>query len=301
MSIEIRQFNLINGEGETYTLTVSNKYTGFLGIVDGLGYEKSPEYQKIGTEYEQLTNTINQGVIAGTIQFFQPYAYQEFTRFARFCQDNDLTLYYQIPTGLFLKKGSITKIDKSEGNDSLRVKVEFTPKTLWYQEIEQKSTQAFNGAIQHQEEVTDPDTGVTTIQYVISGYSFEFDGVSVISDSNIESPCHFAIKMPAYTGNLTWTQEVDGTQVMTGTLSNITLSDGDVLHIRTDTNPYRIYKESSQGVQTDLYSKSDFSTKRFPFIYKGVNTLDVSQVTLADISGDDNYLSIEGKILYETV
>jgi len=44
----IRTFNLMNSEGVAHTLTIANKYNGFLSTVDGLGYEEAPEYQQIG-------------------------------------------------------------------------------------------------------------------------------------------------------------------------------------------------------------------------------------------------------------
>ncbi|MCR5098755.1 MAG: hypothetical protein K6B14_07400 [Lachnospiraceae bacterium] len=260
MSIEIRQFNLVNSEGETYTLTLSNKYTGFLGVVDGLGYEKSPEYQRIGSELVQLTDLINQKVISGTVQFFQPHAYQEFTRFAWFCQDNDLTLYYQIPTGLFLKKGSITKIEKSEGSDSLKVKIDFTPKTLWYREIKRDIAAA---------------------------------SLMIISESAIESPCCLSFKGVTVTENdFSWSQKVDNTTIMTGTLKDVTIAATDTVYVRTDTNPYQIYKIDAENVKTDLYAMSDFSTSRFPLLYKGNNEFIVTGAS---------EITVEGRELFETV
>ena len=260
MSIEIRQFNLINGGGETYTLTVSNKYTGFLGVVDGLGYEKSPEYQKVGNEYTQLTDTINQGVISGVIVFFQPHAYQNFTKFARFCQSDDLTLCYQIPTGLFMKKGSVTKIEKSEGNDSLKVKINFTPRTLWYQDISA--------------EIAD-------------------SSLTIHSDSLVESPCCLSFSGVAVTDStLEWSQEVNGVEIMTGALGGVTIDATDTVYIRTDTNPYQIYKVDSENVKTDLYAKSDFSTARFPLLYMGENEFIITGASS---------IKVEGKLLYETV
>ena len=105
----IRTFNLMNSEGVAHTLTIANKYNGFLSTVDGLGYEEAPEYQQIGNNYDRLMDNINQGVISGIIQFFNPYEYQAFSRFALFCQDKKLTLYYRTPTGLYKRDGSITK------------------------------------------------------------------------------------------------------------------------------------------------------------------------------------------------
>ena len=277
MSLEIRQFNLINSKREIYTLTIPDKYTGFMTTADGLGYEKSPEYQKIGNEFTQLTSSINQSVITGVIQFFQPHAYQNFTAFAAFCQDDDLTLYYRTPTGEFKKKGSVTKIDKSEGTDSLKVRITFTAETLWFNEIHRATSGGYT-----QDNVT-------------------WSVVSVNSDSLIESPCHIWASVPQgqtltevewrYFHNPAdaYSDDYD----INGVLSDITLEPGDTLHIRTDTNPYRIYKTDSNGVETDLYAKSDFSTKRFINLQKGIN--------LVKFRG--NFLSqgIEGRILHETV
>lgn len=260
MSIGIRQFNLENSEGEVYTLTVSNKYTGFMTMADGLGYEMSPDYQKVGTEYERLADNINQGIISGSIHFFQPYAYREFSKFALFCQDKDLKLYYRTPTGQFKRNGMISKIERSEGSDSLNVKVTFTATSLWYQEFK--------------ESVSD-------------------DSITVISESALDSLCEISFKGLTITnGDLEWSQKLNNTQVMSGKLSGVTIAATDTVYIRTDKNPYEIYKVNSGGVRTDLYSKSDFSTKRFPLIYKGVNEFIVTGAS---------EIVIKGRILYEAV
>lgn len=260
MSIEIRQFNLVNSEGQTYTLTVANKYTGFLGEVDGLGYERDNDYKKLGDEYVKVTSGSKQSVIEGVIQFFQPRAYQEFTAFARFCDDKELILYYQIPTGTYLKKGEVTKIEKSEGADSLKVKIIYTANTMWYQQIEA--------------EIAD-------------------DSLTVMSDSKKESPCCLAVTgLTVDNSSVSWVQSVNDVVTMTGALDEVTLASTDTLYIRTDTNPYRIYKTDSNNVETDLYGKSDFSTGRFPFLYKGENVF--------TITGASN-IAVKGLILYETV
>ena len=44
----IRTFDLLNSEGQAYTLTISHRYTGFLTTAEGLGFENSPEYVRIG-------------------------------------------------------------------------------------------------------------------------------------------------------------------------------------------------------------------------------------------------------------
>ena len=79
---------------------------------------------------------------------------------------------------------------------------------------------------------------------------------------------------------------------MTGELDEVTIASTDTVYIRTDTNPYQIYKVDSENVKTDLYGKSDFTTKRFPILYKGVNEIIVTGAS---------EITVEGRILYETV
>lgn len=260
MNTAIRQFNLIDSEGQAYTLTVANRYTGFLTSASGLGYEKTSDYQKIGNDYEPLTDNINQGVISGVIRFFNPHAYQFFSKFALFCQDKNLTLLYRTPTGEYRRKGSITKIEKSEGEDLLKVKIDFTATSLWYQELKRKTNAA---------------------------------ALSVKSESVIESPCCLSFTgVTKSNATLAWSQSLNNTSIMTGELDGVTIAATDTVYIRTDTNPYQIYKVSSGGTKTDLYGKSDFGTKRFPMLYKGVNVFTVTGAT---------EISIEGRVLYETV
>ena len=237
----IRTFDLLNSEGQAYTLTISHRYTGFLTTAEGLGFENSPEYVRIGNSYERLTDNLNQGVISGIVQFFNPYAYQKFSAFAEFCQDKNLTLFYRTPTGLFKKDGAVTKIEKSVGDDSLKVKIEFTATSLWYQEIE---------------------------------VDVEGSELTIVSDSTIESPCILSL-ITYWSGvtGISWTQTVNGTTVVNGSLSDISLTAGRGVVIRTDTNPYKIYMIPGEY---SLYNKSNFGTKRFPFLQKGTNTFTFS-------------------------
>lgn len=259
----IRTFDLMNSSGEAYNLTVADRYTGFLTVADGLGYESGTEYQRIGDEYAPMVDYYNQSVISGVMQFFQPYAYQKFSRFALFCQDKNLTLYYRTPTGLFKRDGSVSKIEKSEGNDSLKVKIDFTCKTMWYRELE---------------ESTDGDT------------------VVVYSDSAIVSPCCLSFTgITKSTQTVKWYQYIDegSTPLMSGELKNVTVNSGDSIYVRTDTNPYEIYRLTVGGNKVDLYSNSIFSKRRFMFIRQGYNRFYVAETGAK--------VTIKGRIYYETV
>lgn len=258
MSGEKRTFNILDTAGNAYTLTVLKPIhsTGYFYNVSGLGMETSHTYQKIGESYEITEKKNKQGRITGTIFFHGDYCDQEYAKFARFCQNKELIVSYRTPAGEFKRDGHISKISKDEKGGALKVDVEFTCISLWYREI----------------------------NLSVSGTSITFD-----SDSAIDSPCHLMFKPGSAITSLTWSQTVNGTSVMTGALSSISVSASQTLHIRTDTNPYKIYRNTEA---TNYYGKSDFSTKRFPLIRQGINVITF---------GASGAITVEGKLLYETV
>lgn len=265
--MDYRQFNLINDKDETYRLTLANRYaSAFMHDVTGLGKEESAEYQQIGNVFGLRTDKINQKKINGIIKFFEPHAYQNYLKFALFCQKKPLKLYYRTPSGEYYRDGIVSKIEKSENADSLQATIEFTAMSLWYQ--------PFN----------------------LSGTT----EVSVLSDSMNASGCHISIM--GQMSSPMWQQNIDDVVRITGVLENKTLSDGtvlspelgeaDTLHIRTDTIPYRIYKTDRHGVETDLYGNSKWDTERFCLIECGENKIMCAAATS---------IEVEGRIEYETV
>ena len=115
--------------------------------------------------------------------------------------------------------------------------------------------------------------------------------VTVKSDSKNESPCCLIITgIDVAYNTLQWLQKVNNVVVMNGYLDHVNIGTTTKVYIRTDTNPYQIYKVTD-GVKTDLYPYSRFSSKRFPFLYKGTNQFTVSGASI----------TVEGRILYETV
>ena len=117
-----RTFDLVNSDGVAYTLTYVDSYTGFLYNVSGLGAEHKATYQKIGNEYELIKDEMNQGKISGVIFFMSAYPYQEYLRFADFCQDKKLKLHYRTPAGEFFRDGKITKLEKNENGGAMKIK-----------------------------------------------------------------------------------------------------------------------------------------------------------------------------------
>ena len=270
MKILERTFNLINSAGEVYSLSLTNSYSGFLYNVEGLGAEHAATYQKIGETYDLLNDDINQGEISGVIFFRSKRPYNEYMRFVQFCQETPLKLYYKTPVNEYYRDGMVTKIEKNEGGETARATITFTTTSLWYKEVSAVAT-----------------------SFSSSPYEIE-----IISDSAIDCPCHLsATGMTISNGDLTWTQLVEvraglWRQVSNGKISGFSLASSNVFHVRTDTNPYKIYKMIGSA-ESDLYAFSDFSTPRFIFLKKGVNKFSVSVAP--------SELKIEGRLLYETV
>lgn len=254
----MRQFSLTNKSGETYRL---NDLKWFFHNPKGLGFTRNTTFQKIGYNYEILSDDYNQEPITGEIRFKSDKtsdAYHKYSAFTRFIQDVPLVVHYRVTDTEYLLDVIISSVDKTEINVSsgMNVKITIMPLSLWYQKIEKTA----------------------------SGTS-----ITVISESAIESPCHVTFKPSAAITALTWTHAIDGVTKITGGLTGISVSTNQTLHIRTDTNPYKIYRNTEA---TNYYSKSDFSKKRFILLGKGTN------VITFNTSGA---IGVEGRILYETV
>ena len=258
----MREFSLRNNIGEEYRL---NSLDNFFHSPEGLGFQRDAVYQKIGVRYEMIRDGFRQQPISGEIMFktdAQASAYNRYLKFKNFLQEIPLVLVYRIPGGEFAMDVIPNMVEKSEINSSLgmNVGIEFMPLSPWYKTIEKEA----------------------------DSYS-----VSVISDSVNESPCSLRFSgVTKSNANLTWSQTVDGVTVMTGTLLGVTIASTDMVYVRSDLDPYAIYKIPSGGTSTSLYNKSDFSTKRFPYLYKGENVFTVTGAT---------YIKVRGHILYETV
>ena len=256
----MREFTLKNNIGEVYRL---NSLDNFLHEPEGIGFTRNTTYKKIGTNYEVIQDGFEQTPVKGQIMFKTDLvnsAYIKYLKFSRFLQEIPLTLIYRIPGGEFYIDALPGAVEKTEINGALGMDVGITlmPTSMWYRKVKETGT----------------------------------GSVTVKSDSKNESPVCLKITGKSVSNSaLSWSQTVDGVSKMTGSLTGVTIASSDTVYIRTDVNPYQIYKVSSGGTRTDLYAKSNFTTSRFPFFYKGVNQFSVSGASI----------TVEGRILYETV
>lgn len=258
----MRQFSLKNKLGEVYLL---NSLDNFLHEPEGIGFTRNATFQKIGTNYKMVQDGFTQTPVKGKIMFksdAKQSAYKRYLKFSRFLQEIPLLLVYRVPGGEFFQDCIPGSVDKTEINAAfgMDVGITLTPLSMWYRELKETAQNS---------------------------------NVTVISESMNESPCCLSFSgVTKSNANLSWSQEVDGIEVMTGTLKNVTIAATDTVFIRTDTKEYQIYKVSSGGTKTNLYDKSDFGTGRFPFFYKGENEFIITGATM---------IRVEGRELYETV
>lgn len=261
----MREFSLQNNIGEVYRL---NSLDYFLHDPEGLGFRRNASYQKIGSTYTMLRDGFEQQPISARIMFKTSKtlsAYRQYTKFKEFLQLIPLTLIYRIPGGEYRLDCVPESVEKTEINSVLGMDIGLvlTPLTMWYREVTVEGT----------------------------------NQVRIISDSNILAPCHIMITPSSALTSILWRLWDDWFQVVeSGSLSNIPdslkIKTTDTLHIRSDTNPYQIYKTTSGGDKYDLYAYSNFSTKRFIHLRKGYNAISCT---------DAASMTVEARIYYETV
>lgn len=276
----MRTFTLINNDGNSYNLTEKKK--SFFFNVGGLGYERETEFQRIGEHLALINDHLAQGVVIGTIKFWQPNAYQQYFKFAQFCQNKPLKLLYTPPSGItYYREGYVTRIDKAEEN-ALTVSIEFRATTPWY-----KSVNVFNSG-----EVT----GGKVYDYTYDYQYAESTAQSVVinSDSYESSPCKITLYGPLT--NPSWSHYLNNKLMVTGKV-NGTIDAGNKLVIDTTSIPYSIKQfDANDNLISDMYQLSDFSTYRFVNLGYGENIISATHDTVSVIK-----VGVEAKIEYATV
>lgn len=89
----MREFALIDGNGEEYPLTVEDS---FLHDPSGLGFEHDNTYRQVGTRFIKANTSSNQSVISGKVHFHPSDAYEEYQKFVEFSGRDGLKLKYNL-------------------------------------------------------------------------------------------------------------------------------------------------------------------------------------------------------------
>lgn len=277
----IRHFYLTNSLGDQYSLMQENR--GIFFNPEGLGYEETTEFQRIGEFFSPLTESFGQQVITGEMLFnIEPY--KKYLEFTKFCRHAPLSLIYETDAGVFQIPVKLTKIDKGDTKavNYLLCKVEFSALARMYKTVVVNNTGSAGGGKQYD------------YQYNYIYGDFVADTVMINSDSVTESPCRISIFGPCTQPR--WIHYVNGKQVATG-YYNGEIPASHKLVIDTTSSPYSIEEQDISGnLIADRYELCDFSTERFFLLEYGLNTISVAH---SDI--DSIRLMVEGFIFHETV
>lgn len=272
----MRNFMLINADGDQYRLMTKQR---FLYNPAGLGYEIDDTFARLGNRYVAVDTGYAQGKVTGNIYFTLPKAYQKYYDFVRFAQKTPLILAYTPDIGTFYRECKISRIDKTELNESgaLDVSVEIIALGLWYRNVT---------AINNGEQTNGK---IYTYSYPYT-YGESAGVLRMQSDSYEDSPAKLTIYGPVT--NPSWRHYVNGVEVASGKI-NGTVADGLKLVIDATKTPYTINTQDSYGnIVTDFYGLSDFNTERFIILQHGSNTMTVEGGTQVMLEGRLSYASV---------
>lgn len=137
----VRQFNLINDIGQTYSLMDIENYC-LLTKPTGLGFSYSIEYEQLGNTFIQSLKKLQQGKISAQVNFLGYQNYKDFIDFI--ARSKDIKLQYTIPYNAdkrtFYRDIDIQMVSKSEiqPNGIISEQISINCKSLWYEKVAQQ-------------------------------------------------------------------------------------------------------------------------------------------------------------------
>lgn len=137
----VRQFNLINEKGQTYSLMDIQEYC-LLTSPTGLGFSYSIQYEQLGNTFVQTLRKLEQGNINGQVNFLNYQNYKNYVDFV--AKSEEIKLQYTIPykdtNKTFYRDIDIQSTSKGEiqPNGVIQEQVQINCKSLWYEKIAQQ-------------------------------------------------------------------------------------------------------------------------------------------------------------------
>lgn len=137
----VRQFNLINEKGQTYSLMDIENYC-LLTSPTGLGFSYSIQYEQLGNTFVQTLRKLEQGNINGQVNFLNYQNYKNYVDFV--AKSDEIKLQYTIPykdtNKTFYRDIDIQSTSKGEiqPNGVIQEQVSINCKSLWYEKIAQQ-------------------------------------------------------------------------------------------------------------------------------------------------------------------
>lgn len=273
----MRQFVLINQKGNRYSL---NEKKSFMAEPSGLGFEFKVEYENYRGFFVERERELKQPKIKGTIYFD---SYEEYYKFVSFIQFGPLELEYT-SYETFHMKCNVDRVGKEELADfgKLKCPIEIAGKTSFYKKIIKRN-----------------DFGSNIGKTYPYTYPYSYAGVDVGTvefdvESNMESGVKMTMMGPLI--NPSWSYFVNGTKKLSGKI-NAEIASGNRLVVDTTGSPYLIQEvDSLNQLVKDRYEDSDFSTKRFIRLEKGMNVISCTHEGTNIIS-----MIAEAHVNYESV
>lgn len=137
----VRQFNLVNEKGQTYSLMDIQEYC-LLTSPTGLGFSYSIQYEQLGNTFVQTLRKLEQGNINGQVNFLNYQNYKNYVDFV--AKSDEIKLQYTIPykdtNKTFYRDIDIQSTSKGEiqPNGVIQEQVQINCKSLWYEKIAQQ-------------------------------------------------------------------------------------------------------------------------------------------------------------------
>lgn len=275
----MRQFTLINGNGQRYSL---NREEHFLNSPKNLGAKFASSYEQFDSDFIRTNRKPRPDDIRGNVIFTQN-PYEEYTAFIRFIAVEPLTLEY-VTNDTYLVSVDLKEISKTEIEDGyLKCDLRLKRLSRWYRLVT---------FLNDDGEKNDGKTYDYTYPYRYT--EFEPETITIDSDSGYDSPTRIVIHGPCI--NPHWTHYLDGQIIEEGRL-NATIISGRRLEIDCINIPYSIMELSNdRAISNNMYEYSDFSTERFFHLKYGRN-----RITVEHEGPNKLTLAVEARIEYETV
>ena len=257
MSAEFRKFLLLNEVGKEYDLT---NPAHFFANPDGLGFEREFSVMQVGDSFVSVENKLRQQKVTGEMIFSD---YVEYAEFSQFIAGRMLTLAYQ-PAGIGVwyyrscKVNSLKKTEISHSTGRLHCNVDFICFSQWYESVIAERTIY---------EVSENSVFPLTFPFVFADKNI--NEIILSNTNSSEAPCR--IEILGHCSNPRWTLLQNGMELLNGKVS-VSLDEGESLIIDANVETMRIAKVTD-GVESDAYQYSDFTTNRFVYAPAGLSLL----------------------------
>lgn len=287
----MRSFYLVNNAGGVYSL---DEPTHCWMSVKGLGFSRSFEFVKSGSDYLQTSEKTDQASPSGDLYLA---TYDDYLEFIQFISKSPLFLYYRpdyvradtqkwYRCTVRVKSIEKTEIDYTIG--MLKCPLTFIAYDTWHEMVTAYSSHVTTVGGKKYE--LDSQTSTYGYKYnytYIDGESGEIN----VTNGDFESPIKLHIYGPCTDPQ--WSLSQYGAVVQTGKV-NTSIASGEKLVINSDPSDMQIavYNQNNNFLR-NAYQYSDFTTARFLYAPPGESVIKVITGASANIA----YAELE-KIVY---